>query len=325
MVHKLFNYLQVSAPGSLMLLGEHAILNGTHALVCAIAKRITVKLIPNSNTQCIITIQDSKLGMYTAKLNELTIAKPYQFVISAILTFKQYIKVGFALEISSEVDNAIGCGSSAAVTVATIAVLAEWLYEKPVSKLHIFHQAKQAMLNVQQVGSGADLIASIYGGVLCYKMSPITIEELPIIPDLSVVYCGYKRPTPEVIALVNVAQQQQPQIYESIYKCIEICVQQAIMAIKQHKWAMLGKLFKHHHGLLAAIGVSNEHLDALVYQLTKQREILGAKISGAGLGDCIIGLGSLAKKIFPQNSLQANQGILQFAVSIAEQGLIYEY
>ena len=327
MEQKLYKTLQVSAPGSLMLLGEHAVLDKKQAIVCAIDKRISIQLTQlaeqTDNTKKVFIKSDS-LGEFSSCLDDLTINSPYEYVISAILIFKNQIKHSFSLEISSDFSESIGFGSSAAVTAATIAILAHWVYAKPFSEQVIFQQAKKAILQVHTVASCADLAASIYGGVLSYKMDPLKVESLPSIPELSAIYCGYKKPTHQVIALVNAAKNRQPKVYESIFRSIEECVKQAVLAIKKQDWSGLGQLFMHHQGLLAAIGVSNELLDTLVHQLCNQEKIQGAKISGSGLGDCIIGLGALQEKIFPLNEVQAKQGIVQFAVRVSEQGLAYE-
>ena len=198
------------------------------------------------------------------------------------------------------------------------------MFSKPFSDQVLFQQAKNAVLQVQGTGSCADLAASIFGGVLSYKMEPIKWEKLPLIPDLTAVYCGYKKPTPEVIKLVNVAKQQQPKIYESLFRSIDACVKQAVYAIKQAKWNELGQLFMHHQGLQYALGVSNQLLDTLVYQLCNQTGIFGAKISGSGLGDCVIGLGKLSQTVFTLDLEQSKIGIRQFPISLTEQGLIYE-
>ena len=45
-----------TAPGSLMLLGEHAVLAGKSALVCAVNKRMRITLTPNASQ--IVTINE---------------------------------------------------------------------------------------------------------------------------------------------------------------------------------------------------------------------------------------------------------------------------
>jgi mevalonate kinase len=66
------------------------------------------------------------------------------------------------------------------------------------------------------------------------------------------------------------------------------------------------------------LGVSNRLLNNIVDTLAAQPQIYGAKISGAGLGDCVIGLGSVNDQLFSdQPKLQ------QFSVIIDDQGLLY--
>lgn len=302
-------------------MGEHAVLARKTALVCALNKRIKVTLTPDLSQQ--INIKDQKLGNLNIDLHELQILHPFTFVTSAILLFKSQIKTGFTLEINAEFSNVMGLGSSAAVTVATIAVLAEWLNGKPLSAKKLFKLAKKSVIQVQGIGSGADIAASIYGGVLAFKTLPLKLIPLPVIPHLTAVFCGYKKPTKDVVALVNAAKQQHPKIYASIFHAMQVCVEQAMCAIKAGNWHELGQLFTKHHGLQHALGVSDQSLDQIVRQLCAQSQIFGAKISGAGLGDCVIGLGTLQDKVFPIDMPQQQQGVLQLTIEIDQQGLQY--
>lgn len=299
-----------------MLLGEHAVLAGKQAVVAAVDKRLHMELVPVSSD--IITITDTRLGIMTQNINELQILAPYKFVCCAILEFKSLIKTGFNLNINSEFSSVIGLGSSAAVTVATVAILSKWLHPTAYTLDQIFTIAKRVMLKVQGSGSGADLAASIFGGVINYTMQPCVYNSLPMIPNLTAVYCGYKKPTTEVIQLVTAAAQQEPELFAEIFDEMNNIVQQAKIAIQQQNWYELGILFNKHHALQMRLGVSDTLLNALVDKLIDQDTIYGAKISGSGLGDCVIGLGELQQQIFAQQD-----GIVQFLVKIDHQGLIY--
>ena len=115
---------KASAPGSLMLLGEHAVLHGQPALVCAVNRRIHVSLAPRNDGAIRIT---SSLGRYSASIDRIKPAKSFRFVVAAIRRFGRKLTTGFDLRIDSEFSHKIGFGSSAAVTVATLAVLSKWL------------------------------------------------------------------------------------------------------------------------------------------------------------------------------------------------------
>ncbi len=97
-----------SAPGSLMLLGEHAVLHGKQALVCAINRRITVHLFPVPNDSVEII---SDLGEYQSTLSDLTDHPSFTFVLQAIKQHRAQLPSGFKLEIASEFSADIGFGS----------------------------------------------------------------------------------------------------------------------------------------------------------------------------------------------------------------------
>ncbi len=387
---------EVSVPGSLMLMGEHAVLHGKQAIVCAVDKRLHMQLIPN-NTD-LITINDTRLGKFTIAVADIKIQPPFKFVLHAIQYFQDQLTSGFTLNINSEFSSVIGFGSSAAVTVATIAVLAQWL-NIPLSSDQLFTIAHKVVLELQGRGSGADIAASIYGGVLAYQIDPgykmqghfdrddarldlpahsvhqlshihdarldllahsmhqlshihdarldlpaHSMHQLPHInceqlkprvipvkpalgrsrrdpsvstPQLLAVYCGYKTPTAEVIKIVQHAQSKDPEKFAAIFNIMHDCATASITAIQTADWPLLGKLFNQHHALQSALGTSDPTLDQLTQTLITQPHIFGAKISGAGLGDCVIGLCTQQQPvIFPQLFLQMH-------INIDQQGLTY--
>ena len=72
----------------------------------------------------------------------------------------------------------------------------------------------------------------------------------------------------------------------------------------------------HYHGLLDALGVCDKTLATIVYTLRQQAAVLGAKISGAGLGDCILALGTPDAKDICQ--------FMHIPVASTEVGVRYE-
>lgn len=279
---------KASAPGSLMLFGEHAVLHGSQAIVYAIDKHITVTLLSRSDR--IIHIKAAKFGEHKFKISNFAVKPPFQFVLTAIAKYLPNLPSGFDLLIKSEFAENIGLGSSAAVTVATLKVLQEWL--KLVSKpMQLVKEAREIVQKVQGVGSGADVAASVFGGVIVYKMNPLKIKRLTNKPPLTVVYSGKKTPTAEVIHKVAALQKRHPQLFAALYQLINQCVTKAISAINSQNWPKLGGIMNIHQGLQDAMGVNNEALAALIFNLRQDSHIYGAKISGSGLGDCVIGLG----------------------------------
>ena len=308
-----------SAPGSLMLLGEYAVLHKHEAVMCAVNKRIRVNLSPRIDA--IILIDSNEFGTFSTTIDKLNIVKPYEYILAVLISFYSQIKHGCTIQIVSDFSSQIGFGSSAAVTVATIGTLSRWL-GIPLTLKAIHKQAKAIMLMVNRVGSGADLASSVYGGVLHYDSNTLSIRALPQIPKLTAVYSGSKYSTPHVIRIVEGARQQYPGLYEHIFQGILECVWQGVYAIKKCQWKQLGKLFSIQQSLLVALGVSMPLLEIMINQL-EAFGALGAKISGSGLGDCVIGLGQMDQK-YLLNAFNSWPKIQIITIQVSDVGLYYE-
>jgi mevalonate kinase len=285
--------VQASAPGSLMLMGEHAVLRGQPAIVCAINKRMKVELTPRADQ---IILLHSALGEHETTLDELAPNESFRFVLGAIRACKDGLAQGFELEIRSEMSHQMGLGSSAAVTVAVLAALAGAQGKTP--DPHCLLECGTKIIRKVQggVGSGADVAASTYGGCLRFFAGTQEVVKLSTTPQLTVLYSGSKTPTPEVIALVEENRQKQPELYEKLDRLIGATVQQAFEAASRGDWETMGGLMNINQGLMDALGVNNERLAELVYALREDPNIQGSKISGSGLGDCVVGLGKAMRR-----------------------------
>lgn len=279
---------KVSAPGKLMLLGEHAVLHGRRCLVCAVDKRISITVQPRQDDDINIT---SDLGSCHFNLRQPHINETFRFISTAIEQHKDWLARGFDLTIESDFIATLGLGSSAAVTAAMTAAIFH-LAGHEAEQIEIFDHSLTTVRTVQGGGSGADLAASVFGGMLMYRFMPNEIVPLPHTCPITVVYSGSKIPTPHVIRAVEEKRTQFPDVYDRIYDAMDHSVGMAAEAVKAENWSVLGRLFDMNQGLMDAIGVSNRQLFRIVYSMREEPGILGAKISGSGLGDCVVGLGS---------------------------------
>jgi mevalonate kinase len=298
-----------SAPGSLMLFGEHAVLYGQSAIVAALDQRIHVTLNPRNDDK--IKIFSANHGTFTSSLSKLIVKPAFKYVLTAIKAKLRKIPSGFDLHITADFASNLGLGSSAAVTVATLAVLDQWLYQRKLDHRRLLLAAREVITAVQGCGSGADVAASVYGGVILYDMHPVRVKPLAASLPLVIIYSGSKTPTPIVIAKVKKAQLKQPKLFSLLFKAIGQCTTEAAQALKKRDFKMLGNLMNEHHALQDALGVSTPVLANLCFALREQSGVYGAKISGSGLGDCVIGLGQLPREIF---------GDMQLDVTISKQG-----
>ena len=112
--------LSVSAPGSVVLFGEHAVLHGYSAIGMAINKRLTVTLSDRTDGRACI---HSTLGHYVAPIDTLVKNAQHRFVLDVLKKWYEPCKKGITIEIASKFSSKVGLGSSGALLVALISAL----------------------------------------------------------------------------------------------------------------------------------------------------------------------------------------------------------
>lgn len=260
------NKVKSSAPGKLMLFGEHAVVYGY---------------------PCIVTSIDSKIYVEVMESSELKIDAPgvkdLSFVMETLKLFCKKYKVNDRLFIKTYSDDNFkyGLGSSSAVTVALINALSDF-YKINISKKEKFEIGYKTVKNVQGVGSGFDVASAVFGGTIYFIEGGKVIEPLTI-PKLNLVvgYSGVKAKTSEIV------KNLKPDF--KIFDQIKQIVEEARINLVSRDWKTVGELMNQNHKLLQELGVSTDKLDAMCLA-ANQAGAYGAKLSGAGGGDCMIAL-----------------------------------
>lgn len=306
--------VKASAPGSLMLLGEYGVLYGKQALVCAIDQRMTVYLTPRSDK--IVKIH-SELGSYESTLYNLKLEKPFHFVLGALKLMQPRMKQGCHLYIESSFSDKLGLGSSAAVTIAVLTALNTWL-NLHVSPLDLLRKGREVVREAQGgKGSGTDIAASVFGGVVSYQTMPLWAQKFDCVYPLTVWYTGYKTPTAEAIQKVDESFKAYPRLFQQLMQTIGQCAIDGAQCLNKNDWHGLGYLMNIQQGLMQSLGVSENKIEQMITILRAEPDILGAKISGSGLGDCVIGLGECQ-----QPSVMAD--VTPLSLSISREGAMSE-
>ncbi len=313
------NVFKASAPGSLMILGEHAVLWGSPCLVAAVDQRLTIMLTPRSDDKIILS---SFQGKESLDLSNPGQTIKYPFVSAVIQDNKDDIPGGFDLNITSDILNGRGFGSSAAVIIATQAVLHGYA-NKQLSDDDKILQGQKIVRQVQGYGSGADIAAAVLGGIVHYQSDPIQTYKLDKSIPLTAVFCGYKTPTSHVLQYVEKKRQLNPDLFVKYTNQAKNLVEMASQALKDEDWVQLGKIFNNYQNLMQSFGVEDQATREALNFLQSHETISGAKISGSGLGDCVIGLGKLEKTTKLPYLLES-QGMEMFSIDLTFQGLHYE-
>jgi len=323
--------IKVSASGKLMLFGEHAVVYNRPCLVAAVSQRLFVEVGKNSENKILIDAPEMKISGFTVSLTDLDKEQPKEirFVLETVKNFfrKYNVESGLKIRTESQFSAKYGFGSSSAVTVCTIKALAE-LFEIKMEKKEIFDLAYKTVLDIQGVGSGFDIAAAIYGGVIYFltggkKIEPLEVKDIPLI----VGYTGVKASTSEIVKAVKAEMEKNPEYYEKLYNDISQIVEKVKTEMKNSNWPEIGRLMNENQEILRKFkapsveyGVSSEIIEKLV-EACQRAGAFGAKLSGAGVGDCIIALGEDKERI--EEAIKEAGGI-PVSVDIDYQGLKIE-
>jgi mevalonate kinase len=258
-----------SAPGKVILFGEHAVVYGEPAIAGAIDLRVRVRA-----------------EKATSGLEIHSQTEDHRYVEKAVDMVLEHLGAaqGIAIEISSNLPPASGLGSSAAVSVATIAAVADLLgYE--LEKKVIASLGYQVELGVQGAASPTDTYTSTYGGIHYIVPGKKAFDPIQAALPLVVGYTGVERSTKELVAGVRRLREEYPEVVLPIIRNIGRLTRQARKHLEEGE--DVGELMNINHGLLEALGVSNNALSRLVHA-AREAGARGAKLTGAGGGGCMI-------------------------------------
>lgn len=286
--------VKVSAPGKLMLFGEHAVIYHRPCIVTAVDQRMIVEIKPAREEKLLLDAPGVGIKGYSKKIKDLAcgeVPKGVRFIETGIRNFFQKYKVKQGIEVKTKAgfSSEVGFGSSAAVTVGVAAGLAQ-LFKIRLSRKQLFDLTYKTVLDVQGVGSGFDLAASIWGGTLYFvtggkKVIPLKINQLPLI----VGYTGIKADTPTMVKKVANLRKNNKKLVDSIFDQMSFLTNKAKVTLSKGNFKKTGGLMNLNQGLLDALGVNTKELADLIFA-TRKAGAWGAKLSGAGGGDCMIAL-----------------------------------
>lgn len=291
-----------SAPGKVYLFGEHAVVYGEPAVPCAIERRATVTVKQRSDDTLRVHAEDLTIDGFTVEYGGPTEAGPDinvpQSLIDAAMGYvdeaiEQVREVtgetdeGFEVTIESDIPLGAGLGSSAAVVVAAIDAATRELGVtlEPETLAERAYRTEHAVQEGQ--ASRSDTFCSTMGGAV--RVEGDDCRELPVLElPLVVGFDGGAGDTGALVADVR-ALRDEYQFAADTVAAIGDLVRQGEAALDAGDLAELGRLMDVNHGLLSALGVSARTLDEMVWA-ARDAGALGAKLTGAGGGGCIVAL-----------------------------------
>ncbi|AGB16341.1 mevalonate kinase [Halovivax ruber XH-70] len=291
-----------SAPGKVYLFGEHAVVYGEPAVPCAIERRARVGVEPRDDATLRVHSDDLSLDGFTVEYAGSTDGKPdidvaeslvdaaMGYVDEAIAQVREVTgepDAGFEVTIESDIPLGAGLGSSAAVVVAAIDAATRALGVE-LSTAELAERAYQTELAVQDgQASRADTFCSATGGAVRVEGSDCRAIDAPDLP-LVIGFDGGAGDTGALVAGVRQLRDEYSFAADTVASIGDI-VRQGETALADGDVAELGRLMDFNHGLLSALGVSGRSLDSMVWA-AREAGALGAKLTGAGGGGCIVAL-----------------------------------
>ncbi len=302
-----------------MLFGEHAVIYDKPCLVTAVDIRVYVAVEGNETKSIVVSPSNSDLVYETAVSELLERSNSYHenisFVMAGVERFykRHNIREGIKI-ITYGPKNSFGLGSSSAVTVATLKALGEY-YKISLSQRELFDLAYQSVIDVQGKGSGFDVAAAVYGGTIYFLtggkiIEPLNVQKIPLI----IGYSGKKVSTVNLVNEVKDAFQTHPTIIGGIFDTIQLIVEDAKQKLLNEHWDGVGQLSNINQGLLDALGVNTNPLAKIIFA-ARQAGALGAKLSGAGGGDCMFAIATTEIDKVKAAMSEAGAEIIEFAIN----------
>jgi len=274
--------------GKIILLGEHAVVHGRHAIGCPVP--LTIRAVVEDGDRG-VELLIPRWGV------EYQLAKPpeqrrsFEQAAGAILD-----KLGLAdrtlrIEVFPDVPRSMGLGGSAALAVAIVRAL-DLHFRLGLTDVEVNELAYLSEQTAHGQPSGIDNTLATYGRPLVYRRgSPPLVELLNIPSPLSIVVGMTQSEglTARTVANVSEARQRNPRLYEKIFDDIDSLVLQGVSAIQDNDVTTLGDLMNINQGLLNALQVSTPELERLI-DVARDAGAAGAKLTGGGGGGAMIAL-----------------------------------
>ena len=268
--------MRVMAPGKLLLAGAYAVLEGSPALVLAVDR-------------------------YAVANDARWAASPTPEVVAAL---DGAPAPEFDASSLRDGGHKLGLGSSAAILVASLGLAyarAGKPLADPVVRGELLTQARAAHSRVQEGGSGVDVAASVYGGVLAYTLVPDSaahVEPLSLPRDVvvEVFWSGVPATTTSMRARVDALRIKDPRTHRARMDMVAAAARSSVLASRRGDGPGMLVAIRAGAHALAALG---READAPIFPPMilalvplAERDDAAFLPSGAGGGDVFVHAGA---------------------------------
>jgi mevalonate kinase len=287
-----------TAPGKIILFGEHAVVYGRPALAVPVTQvQASVEVVDSAEAETWIEAPD--ISLHTT-FSALAPTHPLRSAIESVCAALNIAPFPpLHITIHSTIPVASGLGSGAAVSVALIRALASY-FQRPLPA----DKVNALAYEIEKLHHGTP--SGIDNTVISYAKPVYFVRQSPS-PDgrgaggegqvfnvarpfnLVIADTGIAAPTKESVGDVRKLWEADKAHWEAVFDQVGEIVRAAKSAIETGATDSLGALMDANHALLQQMTVSSPELDRLVLA-AKTSGALGAKLSGGGRGGNMLAL-----------------------------------
>jgi hydroxymethylglutaryl-CoA reductase len=283
-----------AAFGKVILLGEHAVVYGRHAIAAPVPAAVEARVC-DADDGIHLLIPRWHVEQRIRPLDRSPPDAHPQGVAGILATLLQRLDLGdsaMQIEVFPHVPRAMGLGGSAALAVAIIRAL-DRHFRLGLDAAAINALAFECERAAHGTPSGVDNTVATYGETVIYRRvaEKPAFRRLQVATPLPLVIgiSGHESLTATCVARVRSAHDRQPGRFERLFDEIDALTLAAADAIGRGDLGALGDFMNLCHGLLNALQVSTPALEHLV-DLSRRHGALGAKLTGGGGGGSIVAL-----------------------------------
>lgn len=274
--------------GKIILLGEHSVVYGHHAIAAPLSLVIRAEVTGFTATS---ELQISGWDADPAAHNPAG-ARLAEQVAALIAERLGVSDTPVHVDVVPDLPRASGLGASAALAVAVIRAIVH-RFGLTVSDGEISQLAFECEQLVHGTPSGIDNTVATFGKMILFRKADAGNEiqdiHTPIPIPVVVGLTGVRSLTADTVSRVHAGWLKNPQHYEAIFTEIDDLVMTGMDALTRGDLPGLGEVMNLNHGLLNALQVSSPELEALV-DLARRSGALGAKLTGGGGGGAMIAI-----------------------------------
>ncbi len=274
-----------TAAGKVILLGEHAVVYGRHAVALPIADAVTASVSESDKGS---SISIPQWGLRQAVTDTASgAAEAVQLIFSELAIDNG----AYSIDVRSKLPRAMGLGSSAAVAVAIVRAFGRFL-DLDLDDERVNSIAFACEKLAHGTPSGIDnSIAATGTPMLFSNAGSLKIDELVLQETPPIVIALSSQPglTFEQVAAVRSRRERRQAHYDAIFDQIDALSLSGAAALQGADYEELGSLMNICHGLLNAIEVSTPEIESMV-SLARSAGAKGAKLTGGGGGGSVVAL-----------------------------------